>query len=117
MNQLPQPTATPLVELIFDRLATDDVPTDTAELVLAALTGEFGEERTVEIGPGSCITLVVGRNGSGRSKAHAHHALNEAADSLAHMARRRIEEPFDVRPRAHDVVEAFLRDWHVALPA
>jgi ribonuclease HI len=50
-------------------------------------------------------------------KAHAHHALNEAADSLAHMARRRVEEPFDVRPRAHDLVEAFLRDWHVALPA
>ncbi|MFC4019141.1 hypothetical protein ACFOW4_14485 [Micromonospora sp. GCM10011542] len=49
-------------------------------------------------------------------KAHAHHALNEAADSLAHMARRRVEEPFDVRPRAHDLVVAFLREWHVALP-
>ncbi|GAA4562796.1 hypothetical protein GCM10023176_05320 [Micromonospora coerulea] len=48
-------------------------------------------------------------------KAHAHHALNEAADSLAHMARRRVEEPFDVRPRAHDLVEAFLRDWHAPL--
>ncbi|MEU8298951.1 RNase H family protein [Micromonospora sp. NPDC048909] len=45
-------------------------------------------------------------------KAHAHHALNEAADSLARMARRRVEEPFDVRQRAHDLVEAFLRDWH-----
>ncbi|MFI7605874.1 hypothetical protein ACIBTV_12195 [Micromonospora sp. NPDC049366] len=45
-------------------------------------------------------------------KAHAYHALNEAADSLAHMARRRVEEPFDVRLRAHDLVEAFLRDWH-----
>ncbi|MDZ5443409.1 RNase H family protein [Micromonospora sp. 4G57] len=50
-------------------------------------------------------------------KAHAHHALNEAADSLAHMARRRVEEPFDVRPRAHDLAEAFLRDWHVAQAA
>ncbi|MEV6373608.1 ribonuclease HI [Micromonospora musae] len=45
-------------------------------------------------------------------KAHAHHALNEAADSLARMARRRVEEPFDVRQRAHALVEAFLRDWH-----
>ena len=50
-------------------------------------------------------------------KAHADHALNEAADSLAHMARRRVEEPFDVHARAHDLVEAFLRDWHVALAA
>ncbi|MGC1213773.1 MAG: hypothetical protein WA890_21215 [Micromonospora sp.] len=48
-------------------------------------------------------------------KGHAHHALNEAVDSLARMARRRVEEPFDVRPRAHDL--AFLRDWHVALAA
>ncbi|MFC0506667.1 RNase H family protein [Micromonospora costi] len=45
-------------------------------------------------------------------KAHAHHCLNEAADSLAHMARRRVEETFDVRQRAHDLVEAFLRDLH-----
>ncbi|MEE3922109.1 hypothetical protein V2I01_38900 [Micromonospora sp. BRA006-A] len=30
----------PLVELIFDRLAADRVPDDTAEVVLAALTGE-----------------------------------------------------------------------------
>lgn len=50
-------------------------------------------------------------------KAHAHHALNEAADSLAHMARRRIAEPFDVHARAYDLVEAFLRDWHLALAA
>ncbi|MEU2613101.1 RNase H family protein [Micromonospora sp. NPDC007271] len=48
-------------------------------------------------------------------KAHAHHPLNEAADSLAHMARRRVEEPFDVHARAHELVEAFLRDWHGAL--
>ncbi|WP_165823105.1 ribonuclease HI [Micromonospora globispora] len=50
-------------------------------------------------------------------KAHAGHALNEAADGLSRMARRRVEEPFDVRPRAHDLVEAFVRDWHVALAA
>ncbi|MCW3843998.1 hypothetical protein ONA70_28305 [Micromonospora yasonensis] len=47
-------------------------------------------------------------------KAHAHHALNEAADSLAHMARRRVDESFDAQARAHDLVEAFLHDWHVA---
>ncbi|SBT40643.1 RNase H family protein [Micromonospora auratinigra] len=50
-------------------------------------------------------------------KAHAHHALNEAADSLAHMARRRVDESFDVQARAHALVEAFLREWHVALAA
>ncbi|TYB39736.1 hypothetical protein FXF50_04995 [Micromonospora sp. AP08] len=50
-------------------------------------------------------------------KAHAHHALNEAADSLAHMARRRVDESFDVHARAHALVEAFLREWHVALAA
>ncbi|MEU4712099.1 AAA family ATPase [Micromonospora purpureochromogenes] len=101
-----QPTA-PLIELIFDRLAADDVPTDTAELVLAALTGDddltaalggsptrldprfptndepseriwlksvtvagfrgVGPERTLDIAPGPGITLVVGRNGSGKS--------------------------------------------------
>ncbi|MEV0805038.1 AAA family ATPase [Micromonospora sp. NPDC050200] len=102
-----QPTA-PLIELIFDRLAADsDVKADTAELVLAALTGEddltaalagsptrldprspmndepseriwlksvtvagfrgVGPERTLDIAPGPGITLVVGRNGSGKS--------------------------------------------------
>ncbi|MDG4810610.1 AAA family ATPase [Micromonospora sp. WMMD1120] len=39
MTEPAQPT-TPLIDLIFDRLANDDVPTETAELVLAALTGE-----------------------------------------------------------------------------
>ncbi|MEH0985741.1 AAA family ATPase [Micromonospora sp. CPCC 205556] len=97
----------PLTELIFERLADDTVPADTAELVLAALsddddlaaalagrptrldarpvgTGEpaeriwltsvtvagfrgVGTEQTLEIGPGPGITLVVGRNGSGKS--------------------------------------------------
>ncbi|MEW2385653.1 hypothetical protein AB0873_26675 [Micromonospora sp. NPDC047707] len=45
-------------------------------------------------------------------KGHAGHALNEAADALSHMARRRITETFDVRPRAHTLVDAFLHDWH-----
>ncbi|MFF0251273.1 ribonuclease HI [Micromonospora zamorensis] len=45
-------------------------------------------------------------------KGHSGHALNEAADGLSHMARRRREESFDLRPRAHALVDAFLRDWH-----
>ncbi|MEU5567583.1 AAA family ATPase [Micromonospora musae] len=97
----------PLVELIFNRLADDQVPDDTAELVLAALSGEadlaaalngdttdlnlsappsaeapaqiwlssitvagfrgVGPERTLSISPEPGITLVVGRNGSGKS--------------------------------------------------
>ncbi|QGN48605.1 hypothetical protein GKC29_18390 [Micromonospora sp. WMMC415] len=47
-------------------------------------------------------------------KGHTGHALNEAADALSHMARRRLGETFDVRPRAHALVDAFLRDWHAA---
>ncbi|MFF4874950.1 AAA family ATPase [Micromonospora sp. NPDC000668] len=107
MTQPPQPTA-PLIELIFDRLAAaDDVPTETAELILAALTSEddltaalagtptrldprsptgdgsaeqiwlksvtvagfrgVGRERTLQVDPGPGLTLVVGRNGSGKS--------------------------------------------------
>ncbi|MEU5725015.1 AAA family ATPase [Micromonospora sp. NPDC047738] len=97
----------PLVELIFDRLAADHVPDDTAEVVLAALSGEadlaaalggepttlapqrtaadepreriwlssvtvagfrgVGPERTLAIEPGPGLTVVVGRNGSGKS--------------------------------------------------
>ncbi|MEU1745814.1 AAA family ATPase [Micromonospora arida] len=104
----PAQTTAPLIELIFERLAAaDDVPTETAELVLAALTSEedltaalagtptrleprspaddgpaeriwlksvtvagfrgVGPERTIQIGPGPGFTLVVGRNGSGKS--------------------------------------------------
>ncbi|MEU5903267.1 AAA family ATPase [Micromonospora sp. NPDC047467] len=107
MTQPPQPTA-PLIDLIFDQLAAaDGVPTETAELVLAALTGDdeltaalagtptrlalrsptgdgpaervwlksvtvagfrgVGPERTLQIDPGPGLTLVVGRNGSGKS--------------------------------------------------
>ena len=43
---------------------------------------------------------------------HAGHPLNEAADSLSRMARRRVHERFDVRTRARDLVNAFLHDWH-----
>ncbi|MGN9893378.1 AAA family ATPase [Micromonospora sp. L31] len=108
MTDPAQPTTAPLIELIFDRLAADsDVPADTAELVLAALTGDddltaalagsptrldphsptndepseriwlksvtvagfrgVGPERTLDIAPGPGLTLVVGRNGSGKS--------------------------------------------------
>ncbi|MBQ0892375.1 AAA family ATPase [Micromonospora sp. U56] len=104
---LPEQATAPLIELIFDRLTADDVPTDTAELVLAVLTGDddltaalagsptrldprspandepseriwlksvtvagfrgVGPERTLDIAPGPGLTLVVGRNGSGKS--------------------------------------------------
>ncbi|MGC4749680.1 ribonuclease HI [Micromonospora sp. DT201] len=45
-------------------------------------------------------------------KGHSGHPLNEAADALCHMARRRREESFALRPRAYALVDAFLRDWH-----
>ncbi|MER5336773.1 AAA family ATPase [Micromonospora sp. NPDC002717] len=104
---LPTRRTEPLAELIFDRLAADDVPDGTAEVVLAALSGEadlaaalagertvlglpapagdgapgpiwlssitvagfrgVGPERTLQIEPGPGLTLVVGRNGSGKS--------------------------------------------------
>lgn len=48
-------------------------------------------------------------------KGHSGHALNEAADGLCQMARRRLDESFDVRPRAHALVDAFLADWHANL--
>lgn len=104
---LPARRTEPLVELIFERLAADDVPDHTAELVLAALSGQddltaaldggttsldlavptdealagriwlssvtvagfrgVGPERTLQLDPGPGLTLVVGRNGSGKS--------------------------------------------------
>ena len=97
----------PLVELLFERLATDGVANDVAETVLAALAGEddltaalagkpttldlareasagprpkihlswvtvagfrgIGPEQRLNIRPGPGLTLVVGRNGSGKS--------------------------------------------------
>jgi hypothetical protein len=50
-------------------------------------------------------------------KGHDGHPLNEAADSLSAMARRSVAESFDLTDRAASLVEAFLRDWHAALPA
>jgi ribonuclease HI len=47
-------------------------------------------------------------------KGHAGHPLNEAADALSSMARRRLQEQFDLHGRAQDLVSAFLRDWHTA---
>jgi hypothetical protein len=45
-------------------------------------------------------------------KGHAGHPLNETADSLASIARRRVTEVFDSPARAASLAEAFLRDWH-----
>lgn len=45
-------------------------------------------------------------------KGHSGHPLNETADSLASIARRRVTEPFDSTARAEGLVEAFLRAWH-----
>jgi ribonuclease HI len=50
-------------------------------------------------------------------KGHSGPLLNEAADALARMARRRVREPFDLEARAHDLVSAFLRDWHATSAA
>lgn len=45
-------------------------------------------------------------------RAHTGHPLNETADSLASMARRRTEgDPVPVA-RAEGLVETFLRAWH-----
>ncbi len=48
-------------------------------------------------------------------KGHTGHPLNEAADALSSMARRRLLEQFDLHYRARDLVNAFLHDWH-AIP-
>jgi ribonuclease HI len=47
-------------------------------------------------------------------RGHTGHLLNEAADALSAMARRRLREPFDHRARARDLVDAFLAEWHTA---
>jgi ribonuclease HI len=47
-------------------------------------------------------------------RGHTGHSLNEAADALSSMARRRLRERFDHRTRARELVDAFLRDWHAA---
>jgi ribonuclease HI len=48
----------------------------------------------------------------GEVRAHQGHPLNEAADSLAKIARRKAVEKFDARSRAQSLVEAFLNVWH-----
>jgi ribonuclease HI len=45
-------------------------------------------------------------------KGHSGHLLNEAADALASMSRRRLTEPFNARSRAEDLVRSFLIAWH-----
>jgi hypothetical protein len=45
-------------------------------------------------------------------KGHSGHLLNEAADSLASIARRRATEWFDATGRATDLVSSFLSSWH-----
>ncbi|GGQ07382.1 hypothetical protein [Streptosporangium pseudovulgare] len=49
-------------------------------------------------------------------KGHSGHLLNEAADSLASIARRSVTERFDVTERAAGLVSSFLSSWH-RLPA
>jgi hypothetical protein len=45
-------------------------------------------------------------------KGHCGHLLNEAADSLAAMARRRCTQHVDLRDRADSLVASFLTNWH-----
>ncbi|HZO66582.1 MAG TPA: AAA family ATPase [Kribbellaceae bacterium] len=111
----------PLLELLFQRLAADDVPARTAEVILAALCGEddlaaalaggqakldlrrtgtteprshiymssvavagfrgVGPERTLALHPGPGLTLVVGRNGSGKSSFAEAIELSLTGDS------------------------------------
>jgi ribonuclease HI len=47
-------------------------------------------------------------------RAHTGHPLNEAADSLASIARRRLTDPLDSIDRAQSLVDAFVRAWHDA---
>jgi ribonuclease HI len=53
--------------------------------------------------PGLCLEHV---------KAHSGHPLNEAADSLASIARRSLTESFDAATRAEDLAKSFLLTWH-----
>ncbi|HEX5541643.1 MAG TPA: AAA family ATPase [Micromonospora sp.] len=117
----------PLVELIFDRLNDDhDVPSETAEVILAALSSDddlaaaldgqttelatqqaaagppahlyldsvtvagfrgIGPERKLAIEPGPGLTLVVGRNGSGKSSFAEAIELTLTGDSARWAAR------------------------------
>lgn len=57
---------------------------------------------------------VVGRPGLRLEhvRGHSGHPLNETADSLASIARRRATETFDSTARAEGLVDAFLHAWH-----
>ncbi|GAA5199576.1 ATP-binding protein [Rugosimonospora acidiphila] len=114
-------TREPLIELLFDRLAKDGVPAATAEVVLAAVSGDddlvaalagqpttlavvdggedtprehiylsavtvagfrgIGPERTLPIPPEPGLTVVVGRNGSGKSSFAEAVELSLTGDS------------------------------------
>lgn len=50
-------------------------------------------------------------------KGHSGHLLNEAADSLAAIARRRGARGFDAQARAADLVDSFLTSWSRQLSA
>jgi ribonuclease HI len=45
-------------------------------------------------------------------KGHSGHLLNEAADSLAKIARRRVQSTFDATSTAEDLAASFLTSWH-----
>ncbi|MCO5967498.1 RNase H family protein [Actinoallomurus soli] len=57
----------------------------------------------VAVLPGLCLEHV---------KAHSGHPLNEAADSMASIARRSLSESFDAAARAEDLAKSFLLTWH-----
>lgn len=66
-------------------------------------------------GPPAMVELAQMVHALGRGlrvehvKGHSAHSLNEAADSLSKLGRRR---PADAKARAESVVQAFLKDWH-----
>jgi ABC-type lipoprotein export system ATPase subunit len=120
---MPPDTREPLIDLIFDRLAADDVPVPVCEAVLAALAGDedlaealagrppsldagppaddpaahphlylssvtvagfrgVGPRRTLTLRPRPGLTLIVGRNGSGKSSFAEAVELSLTGDSI-----------------------------------
>lgn len=117
------PPREPLLDMIFDRLAADDVPVPVCEVVLAALAGDdevaealagrptsldagarpddpavhphvylssvtvagfrgVGPQQTLTLRPRPGLTLVVGRNGSGKSSFAEAVELSLTGDSI-----------------------------------